>query len=186
MTAALCNRLLAERSPFSRSSFLLPSYTKAAYQGQGLGVFKNVLLRIVDFLFEFYILGCQTLSAAQLKEGTGFGGQSVPNLSAVHRWRLIKSQISGKQSLHDGCNFTLFCVWESVLVQPPLFLLLSAGALLPLSGHNFSFKIARTASFTFSSICSSINPQSVSLYFWTKILPEAKELFDWSESSVFC
>lgn len=151
-----------------------------------LGVFKNVLLRIVDFLFEFYVQGCQTLSAAQLKEETGFRGQSVLNLSSAHRWRLIKSQISAKQSLCDGCSFTLFCVWESVVVQPWGCLLLSAGALLPLSGHNFSFKIARMASFTFSSIYSSINPQTVSLYFWTKIMPEAKELFDWWKSSVFC
>lgn len=50
-----------------------------------LGVCKNVLLRIVDFLFEFYILGCQTLSAAQLKEETGFRGQSVLNLRAARR-----------------------------------------------------------------------------------------------------
>lgn len=168
MTAALCNRLLAERSAFSRSSSLLPSYTKAAYQGrwQPRSEFsKNVLLRIGDFLFEFYILGCQTLSAAQLKEETGFRGQSVLNRSAVHRWRLIKSQISGKQSLRDGCNFTLFGVWESVLVRPRLCPLLSAGALLPLSGDKLSFQTVRMAIFTFSSIYSSINLQPVSLHF---------------------
>lgn len=51
-------------------------------------------------------VGCQPLSAARLKEETGFRGQSVLNLSAASRWRLIKPQVSGKQSMRDGCNFT--------------------------------------------------------------------------------
>lgn len=40
-----------------------------------------------------------------------------------------------------------------------IFFFLMAGALPPLSGHNFSSKTARMASFTFSSISNSINPQ---------------------------
>lgn len=86
--------------------------------------------------------------------------------------------------MRDGCNFTPFasvCVWESNVVQLCLLLtgwvecrgqvhynavclififsFLTDGALPPLSGHNFSSKTARMASFTFSSICNSINPQ---------------------------
>lgn len=70
-----------------------------------------------------------------------------------------------------------FCVWESVLVQHRSALL-TAVALLPLSGHNFSFKLAIMTSFAFSSTYSSINPQTVNMNFWTKILPEAKEPLD--------
>lgn len=45
--------------------------------------------------------------------------------------------------------------------------------------------VARMASFTFSSIYSSLHPPTVSLYFWTKIMVEAKEVFDSSKSPVF-
>lgn len=40
----------------------------------GFRVLNNVLLRIIDFIVEFYI-GCQPLTAAQLKQETKFKGQ---------------------------------------------------------------------------------------------------------------
>lgn len=151
-----------------------------------LGVFKNVLLRIGEFLFEFYILGCQTLSAAQLKAETGFRGQSVLNRSAAHRWRLIKSQISGKQSLLDGCNFTLSvcgnrfessCHAASCFQLELCFHCQGTISVLKQPEWRVSLSVQSTA---------ALIHKPVSLHIWPKIMPEAKELFDWSESSVFC